>query len=74
MSDIGFFVVFYLLPAAVAGAVTWAEARDHGAPPLAGILFSVLPVINLVVAGGWVLLHICRPLDRRLRRGIEPSA
>lgn len=73
MSEIGFLVVFYLLPLLIAGAVTWAE-RQRGAPPLAGAVFAVLPVINLVCAGGWVLLRICQPVDRRVRSGLGRAA
>ena len=74
MSELGFFVLFYLLPALVALGVTWDEARRHGTPRGAGMLFAVLPVINLVYAGGWALLQLCRWVDGRLRRQLEPSA
>ncbi|WP_119155238.1 hypothetical protein [Caldimonas tepidiphila] len=71
MPDTGFFLLFYLLPLLVSAGASWMEARQQGAPMLAGMLFSVLPVINMVYAGGWLLLSVCRPLDTRLRRRLD---
>ena len=74
MSDVGFFLLFYLLPLLVAAGASWFEARQQGVPLLAGMLFSVLPVINMVYAGGWMMLALCRPLDLLLRRRLDRAA